>query len=562
MNMINVTGTTNGIALYNGDSVTCYPGSNQTDKGKLQLEFNMARFVTRLSSKNFCVTNPSFVVTSRQSTTTGIQQLLVSAGQASINGMDLIITDSIAVNPPEQTGTFYLVMRLQRDDDNGQGNVLGDLVVGATTTFQGVCLTYYDEKPDPVDPDFFYLAEITWDGEEFTSIVEDEDKYGRLWAEDILAKINDPKHPNISRLLLQEWIDRVPDWYVSKEGDVEFEAIEWLPGRQNGNYTSADYGTGKYGVQIKAVNDNKTTVKKKASSILESNTNLTVNTEITNTKLHWDIGALDIDIDSTNNYTLDIDTPNKIDIDSTNDIEIDSTTKYQVKGDTVTELLDAHQYKLSDSTYTDLVDELNWVDGSNLQHIFGKAKLVYNKNNKKIIVYKNNDSNIETLSNVTIQPDVTLGNDLAVGGDVTVTGEVTATKVWNACYNDGIEWMEKEDYEEKIEAGDIVYFNDSGKVSKYHDGINQTAIAGVVSSKDTYGFQLGGDGLSENQRVPVALFGRVWVKTDNTGFKAGDFVSVDACGCVYKGDPHFYNIFTLGIATKPEEDGKVFILIK
>ena len=562
MNMINVTGTTNGIALYNGDSVTCYPGSNQTDKGKLQLEFNMARFVTRLSSKNFCVTNPSFVVTSRQSTTTGIQQLLVSAGQASINGMDLIITDSIAVNPPEQTGTFYLVMRLQRDDDNGQGNVLGDLVVGATTTFQGVCLTYYDEKPDPVDPDFFYLAEITWDGEEFTSIVEDEDKYGRLWAEDILAKINDPKHPNISRLLLQEWIDRVPDWYVSKEGDVEFEAIEWLPGRQNGQYTSDDYGTGKYGYRIEAETDDSTKVNFKAPSILTSNNYLTVQGQATNTKLHWDIGQIDIDIDSTNSYTLDIDTPNKIDIDSTNDIEIDSTTKYQVKGDTVTELLDAHQYKLSDSTYTDLVNELNWVDGSNLQHIFGKAKLVYNKNNKKITVYKNNDNNIETLTNITVQPDVNLSNNLSVGGNVTVTGEVTATKVWNACYNDGIEWMEKEDYEEKIEAGDIVYFNDSGKVSKYHDGINQTAIAGVVSSKDTYGFQLGGDGLSENQRVPVALFGRVWVKTDNTGFKAGDFVSVDACGCVYKGDPHFYNIFTLGIATKPEEDGKVFILIK
>lgn len=562
MNMINVTGTTNGIALYNGDSVTCYPGSNQTDKGKLQLEFNMARFVTRLSSKNFCVTNPSFVVTSRQSTTTGIQQLLVSAGQASINGMDLIITDSIAINPPEQVGTFYLVMRLQRDDDNGQGNVLGDLVVGATTTFQGVCLTYYDEKPDPVDPDFFYLAEITWDGEEFTSIVEDEDKYGRLWAEDILAKINDPKHPNISRLLLQEWIDRVPDWYVSKEGDVEFEAIEWLPGRQNGQYTSDDYGTGKYGYRIEAETDNSTKVNFKAPSILTSNNYLTVQGQATNTKLHWDIGQIDVDIDSTNNYTLDIDTPNKIDIDADSDILINSDTKYQVTGDTVTELLDAHQYKLSDSTYTDLIDELDWIDGSNLQHIFGKAKLVYNKNNKKITVYKNNDNNTETLSNITIQPDVNLSNDLSVGGDVTVTGEVTASKVWNACYNDGIEWMEKEDYEEEIEAGDIVYFNGSGKVSKYHDGINQTAIAGVVSSKDTYGFQLGGDGLSENQRVPVALFGRVWVKTDNTGFKAGDFVSVDACGCVYKGDPHFYNIFTLGIATKPEEDGKVFILIK
>lgn len=434
MNMINVTGTTNGIALYNGDSVTCYPGSNQTDKGKLQLEFNMARFVTRLSSKNFCVTRPSFVVTSRQSTTTGIQQLVVSAGQASINGMDLIITDSIAVNPPEQTGTFYLVMKLQRDDDNGQGNVLGDLVVGAETTFQGVCLTYYDTKPDPVDPDFFYLAQITWDGEDFTSIVEDEDKYGRIWAEDILCKINDPKHPSVRRLLLQEWINNVPDWYVSKEGDVEFEAIEWLPGRQNGDYTSADYGTGKYGVKIQATGNNQTIVNKKASSIAENNQNLVVKEIFTNNKLEYNLGKLKIVSDSSNSYTLDIDTPNKIDIDSTNDIEIESTTKYQVKGDTITELLDSHQYKLSDSTYTNLIDEIQWTDANNIQHIFGNAKIVYNKTNTKLTIYKQNNST-NTLTDVTVQPVVNLSDNLNVGGNVTVTGDVTAARVFNSVYN-------------------------------------------------------------------------------------------------------------------------------
>ena len=434
MNMINVTGTTNGIALYNGDSVTCYPGSNQTDKGKLQLEFNMARFVTRLSSKNFCVTRPSFVVTSRQSTTTGIQQLVVSAGQASINGMDLIITDSIAVNPPEQTGTFYLVMKLQRDDDNGQGNVLGDLVVGAETTFQGVCLTYYDTKPDPVDPDFFYLAQITWDGEDFTSIVEDEDKYGRIWAEDILCKINDPKHPSVRRLLLQEWINNVPDWYVSKEGDVEFEAIEWLPGRQNGDYTSADYGTGKYGVKIQATGNNQTIVNKKASSIAENNQNLVVKEIFTNNKLEYNLGKLKIVSDSSNSYTLDIDTPNKVDISATNDIEITSSTKYQVKGDTVTELLDSHQYKLSDSTYTNLIDEIKWTDANNLQHIFGNAKIIYNKTNTKLTIYKQNNST-NTLTDVTVQPVVNLSDNLNVGGNVTVTGDVTAARVFNAVYN-------------------------------------------------------------------------------------------------------------------------------
>jgi hypothetical protein len=122
--------------------------------------------------------------------------------------------------------------------------------------------------------------------------------------------------------------------------------------------------------------------------------------------------------------------------------------------------------------------------------------------------------------------------------------------------------MEKEDYDEVIEAGDVVYFNESGKVSKYHDGINATAIAGIVSSEETYGYALGGDGLEDNQKVPVALKGRVWVKTDNTNFKAGDFVAVDSCGCVYKGDKHIYDNFVLGIATKPEENGRVFVMIR
>jgi hypothetical protein len=43
------------VAKYNGDFITCYPGSNQLDEGKLNLEKNMARIVTRLSSKNFCI---------------------------------------------------------------------------------------------------------------------------------------------------------------------------------------------------------------------------------------------------------------------------------------------------------------------------------------------------------------------------------------------------------------------------------------------------------------------------------------------------------------------------
>ena len=208
----------NPVVYYSGQDITCYPGSNQTDDGKLNLEFNMARIVTRLSSKNFCIVKPSFELTLVTDNSTGLQYIKVGTGQCSINGMDLIMTSELNIDPPEIVGHHYLAFHLRRDSSE---NVLSDLVVGVTRTFQGVYLTYYDEKPDPVtDADIFYLGSLDWDGKTITNLEEDEDKYGRIWAEDVLGKFQDPKHPDITRLNLQEFIYNLPDWYFSKEGDT------------------------------------------------------------------------------------------------------------------------------------------------------------------------------------------------------------------------------------------------------------------------------------------------------------------------------------------------------
>ena len=126
-------------------------------------------------------------------------------------------------------------------------------------------------------------------------------------------------------------------------------------------------------------------------------------------------------------------------------------------------------------------------------------------------------------NNGTFKGTTTFGSSgqtvIASNGDLSVNGtkiiDATNKKVYMAVYNDIVEFMEKEDYNEEIEAGDVVYFNDEGKVCKWHEGISSTAIAGVVSSEETYGAALGGEGLEDNQKVPVALKGRVWVKTDN-----------------------------------------------
>lgn len=197
-------------SFYKGKDITCYPGSNQKDEGKLQTEFNMARIITRLSSKNFCIIKPSFEISILNKNT-----IQVSPGQASINGMDIITTAVITLAAPEKEGKYYIGLKLARND---QGNVLGDLIDGTETTFEGLYLTYFDKK-DETDKDVLWLGTCKYDGTEISDIEEDKDKYGRIWAEDILAKLNDPKHPDTTRILLQDLIYNYSDWYVSKMGD-------------------------------------------------------------------------------------------------------------------------------------------------------------------------------------------------------------------------------------------------------------------------------------------------------------------------------------------------------
>ena len=297
------------IVNYDGNYITCYPGSNQKDDGKLNLEFNMARIVTRLSSKNFCIVKPSYELSIVADITTGAPRIRVGTGQCSINGMDLIMTTTLDIEPPEAEGDYYLAFKLTRDSSD---NVLGDLVVGVTTTFEGVYLSYFDEKPDPIDPDMLYLGKVHWDGNNFSDLVEDEDKYGRIWAEDILCKINDPKHPDITRLTLQEWIYKVPDWYVSKEGDVEYGAIEFLPGR-DGNKD----------------NDNAHIIVK-APSTDESNTNkiLEILGNVAGSEIH--LGASIIKSTEDDLYDLII--------SSVNNINIESMMNAKLSGDTSSKL--------------------------------------------------------------------------------------------------------------------------------------------------------------------------------------------------------------------------------
>ena len=659
------------VEHYDGNYITCYPGSNQTDEGKLNMEFNMARLVTRVTSKNFCITKPSFEL-SRFRSSLGKPQVRIGTGQCSINGMDLIMTTTLDIDVPDDAGTYYLLFKLWRDSSR---NVKGDEVYGVTRTFQGLYATWADEKPEVVDADEFYLGKIVFDGNEITDLEEDEDKYGRIWAEDILAKIKDPKHPNISRLILQDWIYLVPDWYVSKEGDVEFEAIEWLPGRQGVDYTSEDYGTGKYGIHIQATSNNSSEMIMKAPILLETEQDRIIKTYTNNNGLEINLGKTKISSNSVDDFALNLTTPRNVNVNSDGNVSLIGKTSISLgtgtNGTTPKYLLQSNKATLSSTLDSNIKDEVVFASGT-LQHIVGKSILQYTSSNTKLSLLGTDTSyfdiapNVDVLNNERVKNTLYIGNDATYGndptylqkqiwqlsdginstvmtpsttimqnatddaaylqvkasnskysiiynngkielknsavtpqillndgsysalikqtsggsgdgtttvsildvtvghakfsGDLTTTGDIRANRVWNAVYNDIVEFMEKEDYEEDIVPGDIVFFTESGKVSLFHKGINPNAIAGVVSSEETYGFALGGDGLEDNQKVPVALKGRVFVNTSSVGFKAGDVVNVSPAGEVYKGE--WYGRHTLGIATKPEEDGKVFILIR
>lgn len=648
------------VVHYDGNYITCYPGSNQIDDGKLNMEFNMARFVTRVSSKNFCIVKPSFELR-KIIGATGKPQIEVGVGQCSINGMDLIMSSVITIDAPEEAGEYHLAFKLHRDSSR---NVLGDDIYGVTKTFMGVYLTYFNEKPEPLnDPDMLFLGKVTYDGTDITEIIEDEDKYGRLWAEDILCKLRDPKHPDITRIILQDWIYKVPDWYVSKEGDVEYGEIDFMAGRNT---------EGTYGIHIQATDDNHAEYIMKAPSLGTDEQDKILKLLANNNGIEVDIGKSKLVSNTSNNFDLVLTTPNNISATSDKNLTLVGKTGVVIGSGTNGQqpklTLKNHKATFEDSTASGLVDEI-YFNGSTLDHKIGKAVFRYENSKLTLLstdteyfnvnpkldvadnvrfasnVYigtgtfgtqktwlKTNEWNLQSGDNITnLKPGIetithattgsgylkvrnsndsaygTLSNDGSLtlydsasatppkiylnngsynatlkltsgakgngtgtvsilditaghskfSGDITATGEIRASKVYNAVYNDLAEFMAKADAEEDIQPGDVVYFNDEGKITKE---VNAYALAGVVSSEETYGMALGGDKLEDNEKVPVALAGRVYLNVGDLDVVPGDILAVDNNGNIIVVMEE--NRFTLGKATSTAVDGKVFILVK
>lgn len=422
------------IAKYDGNYITCFPSSNATDKGKWNEEFNCARYVTRVTSKNFCIVNPSFIMT--ESELEGSKKLQIGTGQCSINGMDLIMNAALQMDPPEGTGTFHVAFKLVRDSAN---DVLGDTIVGVTTTFDGLFVSYYTQKPDPVDVDMLYIGTVDWDGNNFSNITEDEDKYGRIWAEDILCKINDPKHPDITRLNLQEFIYKIPDWYVSKEGDVEYGAIEFMPGRD---------GTQSYGVKIQSTDNNNSEILIKAPSIDTSTSTLNGGLKATNTGIELELGDASIGVSTSTSNALKITNPKTIAInsDAILTLEGNSAVVLSSGNNGYTIIGTTQKIQLDSSSKPITMSKLSSDNDVKLQIGDGADNIQLNSNGTMTLKNSGSYSRItmsggSTSSDVTItkprnSKELDIDGDIELTGNLTATGDIHANKVWNSVYND------------------------------------------------------------------------------------------------------------------------------
>lgn len=396
-------------AYYPANSITCYPGSNQRDNGKLNLEFNMARLVTRLSSKNFCIVRPSFALSQVTDETTSSTKLQVDVGECSINGMDLIMTSPLTIDPPDTTDTtFYLAFKLKRDSSN---NVLGDFIYGVDNTFEGVYLTYFTEKIE-TDPDRMYLGSLQWDGTNFVDIVEDEDKYGRIWAEDILCKIVDPKHPTVSRLNLQEWMYNVPDWYFSKEGDIIYGTLEMTDGRD---------GSGESGIIMGCSDADTSTIIVKAPSVdISDLDNITKIQGLDDgTEIH--LGASYLGVNEDYDYDLRILSPNQIKVISDTNLYLQGSEATYIgsggNGDTPTLRLTGHRATFYDDNSNTLKYEIDFSSPSLVKQTIGKAIWQYNESTSDISLLQANVRNLDVTPNSIFRQNTRIVGTLSLGAD-------------------------------------------------------------------------------------------------------------------------------------------------
>lgn len=221
------------VKYYLANNIIAYPTSNSIDTGKLNAEENMAAIITRITERNYCLRKEDFTLSVEPDTEYG-HVIQIAEGQANIQGYHIITNDIIRIPPPKQLTGEKIALGFKLARDSSQ-HLLGDVTQNLITEYEGLWISYFNKDLAYNDPDTFIVGYLDWDGSNFKNVIDNPEKLGRLDAKDIHCEISDPKHPNIEFMNLQQWIDIVPDWYVSKEGDVIYGELDFLPGRVDGD---------------------------------------------------------------------------------------------------------------------------------------------------------------------------------------------------------------------------------------------------------------------------------------------------------------------------------------
>lgn len=621
------------IKYYNSSDIIAYPTSNSVDNGKLNIEDNMSSIVTRITNRNYALTESSFKLTI--STSEGSPVIDIASGEANINGYHIIISNTLQLPPPESAGTDYAIcFKLARDSSN---HVLGDVYNVDINEFNGLWVSYFDLEEAKKDPDILILGTVDWDGSQFSNLEGNPDILARIDGSTIILNIDDPKHPEYTTITLQELMDNLKDWYVSKDGDDEYGTILFKTSREDTDY----------GISIGAIDKNNSEILIKPISSKDLSTQLRFGANSTNPYIKLASSTLsttdnNLLIDSTQDTTISSDrnalimsgTSTTINTDKEHTMESvvnKDNVIFQKDLNTKTHLFDIDdvglyytlgslKFSYINNTNKGLIDGVTGLtitpDTTFGNNVTVTDKLSIGTNNKTYItntqfvlengvkstidrtgmkILQNGSTTTPTLSiyntNSTMKTDIVPGivkvtgtgsglefidaslgtvslkrsntsNDLNLVGGLNATGNITANKVFNAVYNDICEFFKKEDPNEEIEAGDVICVNENGDCRKIKTSRDLKRVVGICSSEETYGYALGGDGLADNEKVPVGLAGRVYAKTDTLSIKAGDLLIALPNSKVGKFiDGGDYSL-VIGKAMSSPKDGKVWMLIK
>ena len=129
---------------YNSQNVILYPSSNSSDKGSLHIESNVRSIVRRLTSKSYKLKPNDFKV----SLSADRSEVIISPGEANIQGYHLIVNAPISIKVPESNVVtpWNLGLSLSYDAEN---NVTGDVVaydkpLGQNEIFSGAYVYFFD----------------------------------------------------------------------------------------------------------------------------------------------------------------------------------------------------------------------------------------------------------------------------------------------------------------------------------------------------------------------------------------------------------------------------------